>query len=465
MLWNSQLIKSLNYGKVHGSWEAEAVCIDTRKLKKGEIFVAFKGNAFDGHDFIDQALEKGATAVIINTLPNKYLGKKLNFWLVEDVAEALNILARFNRSRSRAKFIGVTGSIGKTSTKEALSLVFSKYGKTFASSGNYNNNLGLPISLASMPIDTEFAIFEMGMTGFGEISYLSSFVKPDLAIITQLAPVHIDLLRSMENIAKAKSEIFSSMNNKGIAIINHDSDLFEIQKEAAKKCNIKMIYSFGESEGSDAKLVDFYQENDLSKAQANIQNENISYTLKARGKHQAINMLAVLLAVKACKLDLNKAIKALSEFSSVAGRGKLEQVVYKGKEILLFDEAYNSGPASLKAALEVLSNYDKGKKWQRKVAILADMVGSIGSGELSIAEHKKVANYLQDDLIDKVITVGKLMKNLSDILPHDKKLAHYDNKDQLIKEIDKLISSNDIILIKGSNSTKIYELVTHLKGN
>lgn len=460
MIWSSQEIATLNYGTVLGNWEAEGVCIDTRKLEKGQIFAAFKGQNVDGSNFIEEAMQKGAAAFICEHLPVAFDESRTNCWLVGSVAKAVELLAKHNRKCSKAKFIGITGSVGKTSTKEALALALSSYGKTYCSGGNYNSQLGLPISLASMPRDAEYGIFEMGMDNFGEIDNLTKFVIPDVAIITKIAAVNnIETLGTLENVAKAKSEIFNSMDSSGTAILNGDTANFSILKRNAEKQAIKKIFTFGADENNNARLLEYSQLADISKVKALFFNEVIELQLQVRGQHQAMNMLAVLLAVKALHLNTQKAVNALKEFKAVAGRGKVVPVNFQGRHILLFDDAYNSSPASLEAALNVLGGYDKGDTWQRKLVILADMIG------VGRSEHEKIAAHINRNGIDKVVTVGKDMKYLSNKLPNDKRYRHFANKDELLPKLSELILPQDIVLVKGSFKTKIFEVVNLLQGS
>lgn len=460
MIWNSETIKSFNYGRVLGNWSAEGVCIDTRKILNNEIFIAFKGEQVDGHEYIKEAFSKGAKAFIGNFIPDS-LHENANCWIVDDVVKAIEMMAHYNRNRSSAVFIGVTGSVGKTSVKEALTFLFSKFGKTHSSKGNYNNNLGLPISLASMPLDTEYAVYEMGMRGLGEIDFLTNFVKPDIAIITHVAPVHIELLGSLENIARAKSEIFNSMEESGTAIINGDISTIEIVKNAISSKHIKNVYTYGKNQRNDAYIVDYKQENDHSDVKAQFLNKTIQFILSMRGEHQAQNMLSVLLAAKAAGFDVNNAAKYLKDFQPVSGRGKIDECEFNGKKILLIDEAYNASPESLKSALNVIGGIESQNRWKRRVAILADMYEL---GESTINEHRNIKDYVIRNKIDFLITVGGLMKNLNEVLSNQLKCKHFDNKDMLKKEIDYCLRDEDIVLVKGSHGTKIYEIVQLLKG-
>ncbi|MEQ9115434.1 MAG: UDP-N-acetylmuramoyl-tripeptide--D-alanyl-D-alanine ligase [Rickettsiales bacterium] len=444
-----------------GSWEAEGISIDTRRIAPNEIFVAFRGNNVDGHDFISEVASKNHV-FICERLPKSLIkNKNLKYWIVDDVVKAIEVMAKYNRSRSKAKFIGVTGSVGKTTVKEALTFLFSKFGKTFSSKGNYNNHLGVPISLASMPLDIEYAIFEMGMSALGEIDFLTKFVRPNIAIITHVAPVHIEFLKTIENIARAKSEIFNSMDKNGVAIINGDVEMIQIVRESIQKNNIYRVYSFGKKSKNNLQLTKYTQHVDRSSIEAQFLGKKLKFDLSIRGEHHAQNMLSVILAAHVLGVDTNKITKALKNFNSIAGRGQIESIVYNKMEIMLIDESYNSSPESLISALKVLGGICMNDKWKRKVAILSDM-GELG--EIAIKEHLRIAKYISENKIDFLITVGKLMKNLHNAVFKEVNCIHYDSNDDLRNNLDRLISDKDVVLVKGSNGTKIYEIVQLLKG-
>jgi len=458
-IWDNLLVKKVTKGTVFGKWVASGISLDSRNIKKGEIFVAFEGERVDGHDYVLEAFKNGAVAAIVTRIPHDCDEKKHNLIVVKDVLRALENLAIFNRKRSKAKIIAVTGSVGKTSTKEQLKLVFSKFGKTYSNIGNYNGRLGLPICLASMPLDTEYGIFELGMSYPGEMEARSKVAQPDIAIITGVFACHIENFDSLEGIAKAKAEIFRGMGKSGVAIVNGDNSYRDVLIKEAKKHDLKKIITFGEGKNNDSILTSCKALSNCTEAHAEIFSKSVKFKLMSYGIHHAVNALGVLSAVSILKLDLKIAAKALSKFNNVKGRGIIEEVVTRtGKTIHLIDDSYNANPTSVRAALVVLGEVGAGK---RKLAVLSDM-RELGS--IAVEEHKKLREPIEKHKIDKVITVGPLMKNLYDALPEINRFKHFASYNEVVGEIDKLVENSDYVLVKGSNGTMIYELVNYLKG-
>lgn len=457
-LWDESWVLEATGGKVYGKWNSSGFSVDSRNVKPGDIFVALKGERHDGHDFVLDAL-KTAAAAMVERIPENCDPKKHNIILVSDSLASLKKLAIFNRNRCKAKIIAVTGSVGKTSTKEQLKLAFSKLGRTYSSAGNYNSQIGAPLSLASMPLDTEFGIFELGMSHSGEMSVLSKIFKPDISIITTIAPVHLENFSSVEGIAKAKSEIFSGMNQDGTAILNSDNQYIGILESEAIRNGIKSIIKFGCNSDNEGYLISCESDDGGVKIESNIFKKKVDYTMLSQGKHHAVNALSVLLSVGSLGLDVQKAADGLKSFTDVKGRGAVKEIILKDKKkITLIDDSYNASVLSIKAALDVLS---KKSKCKRKVAILADV---LELGEISIKEHKGLLDSVEKSNVDKVIAVGPLMKELFDILPARLKLHHFNDHNEAIRSIDRLLEESDCVLVKGSFGTKIYELVNYLEG-
>ena len=243
-VWNAEEIRKHQYGEVHGHWKTKGLSIDSRSIENCELFVAFKGERVDGHDYINEALNKGASAFIANFIPDNIDTYNLHCWIVDDVQKAIEMLAVHNRKRSKAKIIAVTGSVGKTSVTHSISSTLKNFGPTFQTQGNFNNEIGLPLCLASMPLDTKYGVFELGMRGFGQISHLTRFVMPHISVITKIAPAHIEILGSLENIARAKSEIFENNSDGAVAIINGDGEYTGIMRGIAEDNGLKNIISF-----------------------------------------------------------------------------------------------------------------------------------------------------------------------------------------------------------------------------
>ncbi|MEI6188402.1 MAG: UDP-N-acetylmuramoyl-tripeptide--D-alanyl-D-alanine ligase [Alphaproteobacteria bacterium] len=454
MLWNQESAAKATGGKVFGFWDANRVCIDTRKIQPKDLFIAFKGEKVDGHEYVAEALAKGAGAAMVEYMPADVDPSRL--LLVKDCSKALENLAIYNRQRLQAKVIAVTGSVGKTSTKEALHVAFSALGKTYTSQGNYNNHLGLPISMASIPTSSEYVIFEMGMSNPGEILYLTKLANPDIAIITNIAGVHLANFNSEEDVAKAKSEIFAGLNKSGVVILNKESKYFSTQIAEATRYNVHNIITVGE--GGDSYLVDCQAIDNGMLVKAKIINDQIEYKLSSHGVHHAYNSIAVLSAVKFFGGDLKAAANNLIHFQNVKGRGEVSKIQIGNKNITLIDDSYNASPMSVRAALHsVGTSFDKAK---RRVLILADMF-ELGPNE--IQEHKGLCSDITNNNIDKVIAIGVLVQYLYDALPENVKLASFTNVTDAFSKILDLIQDQDVVLVKGSNGTKVHKLIDYFK--
>lgn len=449
-MWNQDLVVEATGGKIFGIWNASGVCLDTRKLNQGDIFIAFKGEKLDGHDMLTEAFAKGASAAMVEYIPEGIDKERLV--LVENTAKALEDLAIYHRDRLDAKFIAITGSVGKTSTKEEAFLVFSELGKSYMTKGNYNNNLGLPITLASIPLDTKYAIIEMGMSSAGEITYLTKLAKPDIAIITNVEGVHLEFFDSIAGIVAAKSEIFLGMSSSATAILNNTSPYIELMKDYATKAGVANIKTFGGGGDAYATRVNSHE------VEAVISGETLNYNIGSYGMHHITNSLAVLLAVKSLGGDLQKASKGLAKFKNIKGRGEVNKINIGGKIITVIDDSYNASPVSVKAALAVLGgNFSDAK---RKLAILADMREL---GEDTINLHKSLADAILTNRIDKVIAVGELMHNLFTELPDSVRLRFFNNTEEAIENTLKYIENGDAVLVKGSFGTGIHRLVDFIK--
>jgi UDP-N-acetylmuramoyl-tripeptide--D-alanyl-D-alanine ligase len=454
IVWTDREAAEATQGESVDRWEASGIHIDSREINKGDLFIALKGEQNDGHNYVAAAFKNGAVAAVVERRPSG-LDDSLPLLVVKDTSQALLDLAKYNRKRSDAKIIGVTGSVGKTSTKEALRVAFQGIGNTYASYSNFNNHLGVPISLARMPISTEYGIFEMGMSSAGEIIPLTKQVKPHLAIITTIAPVHLEYFESIQGIADAKAEIFFGVQENGYAILNKDNEFFDYLAKKAKAFGLKVM-SFGEDKSADSRLIEYQETKSGSEVVASIFGKIISYKLGSFGKHLAKNTLAVLASVELLGGNLMQAAESLQDFRGQKGRGERHNINFNGKEILLIDDSYNAGPASVKASLKTFGAIEGNG---RKIAILGDMREL---GPESIQYHKALAQDIEQNKIDKVITMGELMQNLFEELSSEKRLASYQNVEELIENIDKHLVDNDKILVKGSLGTKIYKLVDYL---
>lgn len=429
---------------------ATGVCINSKAVKSGEIFIGLQGENFNGSNFAEEALNSGAALAIVDST---YKGKEDERIIkVENTKTALWKLAQFARNRSSAIFIAVTGSVGKTSTKEMLKLAFSRFGNSYASFGNFNTEYGLPVTLCNMPINTQFAIYELGMRAAGEIALLSNLLKPNYAIITKIASVHKEFFNSIEDIARAKAEIVEGMSADSDIILNHDDETFTVMKEIAEKKGIN-ITTFGKEKGADVLLHKTKIKDDSTIVQTK-GNINLEYELNLIGEHFVLNSLAALALVSQTGLDAKTAMSGLKAFSPLAGRGQIIEL--PEKQLTIIDETYNSNPEALKMALQRLNILGKKK---RKVALLGDM---LELGENAEEIHRNMLNDIIASDINLVFTTGELMQNLYNATPTLKKGKHYENSADMANEVTNFIKEYDCILIKGSNSIKMKTVLDKL---
>ena len=420
----------------------KAVKMNSLDIEKGDIFIALDGSR-KGSQFIPDAIKGGANLCITHDKINT----KDKVLIVKDAYQALLKLAKYKRDNHKATFIGITGSVGKTSTKEAFGAALSKFGKTFVSPGNFNNHLGLPLNLASLPDDIEFVVLEMGMNHAGEISFLTKLARPSITIITIIGITHIEFFKDINGIADAKAEIFEGQNEQGIALLNKDDPFYP--KLFDKASHLKKIYSFGKSQ-ADGRMVNINRESNYSFVEAIINGKKISFKTSLRGEHRIFNLIPTLLLIDILNLDIYKASESFLHFDIAEGRGNIINVSIENKKITLINDAYNAGPASTKEALKDFANFEG---FKRKIAILADMREL---GEFAPQAHAELSEYIKADM---VICIGDLMLNLYNNLPEKVKYHHFKDVDELNKVILSLIEDKDIILFKGSKSMRLRDCI------
>ncbi|WOJ88561.1 UDP-N-acetylmuramoylalanyl-D-glutamyl-2,6-diaminopimelate--D-alanyl-D-alanine ligase [Methylocapsa polymorpha] len=444
-------------GVPHGG--AKGISIDTRTLQGGDLFFAIKGESSDGHDYVAAAFGKGALAAVVDEAHADALAPLGSLYVVRDVLSALEGLGVAARSRTAARIVAVTGSVGKTSTKEALRVALTQGGAVHASVASYNNHWGVPLTLARMPKRTKFGIFEIGMNHKGEITPLVAMVRPHIAIITTIAPVHLENLASLDDIADAKAEIFSGLAPGGVAILHRDIAQYDRLLAQAKDSPAGYVASFGEHEKADARLLNVTLAADCSTIEAEICGRPLTYRLGAPGRHLAMNSLAVLLAAKALGVDLDAAAGALAFFAAGPGRGQRLTLDAKDGPYILIDESYNANPASMRAAFALIGALplpDKG----RRIAILGDML-ELGQDEAAM--HAELAADIDANHIDLVYAVGPLMKNLFTALPAKLQGAWRESAGDLEPIACAAIRSGDIVVVKGSNGSRMRAIVDALK--
>ena len=447
MLWDSTSLSQALNTDVSAGATVTSVSIDSRTIEKGGLFVAIRGEKFNGNTFAADAIQNGAVLCIVDEVTKEAKPFSKQLIVVKDAFEALNQLATFARSRLKGRVIGVTGSVGKTTTKEMLKIALEDQGNTYGSVGNFNNHYGLPITLANMPEDTEFAILELGMSSSGELQKLSQMAKPHIAIITTIEAVHLEYFTSVSAIAAAKAEIFDGMDNTGIAIINYDNLYEKILTNHAKSKKLKII-GFAEDHETDYQLTDYEVMGDASKITVACKTKDLTYKLGAVGKHLALNSIAVIAAVEALGADVQYAIKSLANFKAQKGRGQIHKLA-KAK-LTIIDDSYNASPASVKAAINYMSAYQQSAK--RLVLILGDM---LELGTTSSDLHAQLLDPIVANPISVVHTVGNIMKTLYDLLPANLKGLHATTSTDLARVVCDYLQPGDVVLIKGSNSMKM----------
>jgi UDP-N-acetylmuramoyl-tripeptide--D-alanyl-D-alanine ligase len=434
-LWTSAEAVTATLGKDSGDFTVSGLSIDTRTLKPGDLFVALQGDNRDGHDFVKAAFEAKAGAALVTRTPDGVTGALLT---VGHTQRGLEDLARAARSRSNAKIVAVTGSAGKTTTKEILAIACNALGRTHASAASYNNHWGVPLSLASLPRDVEYGIFEVGMNHFGELRNLVSFVRPHVALVTTIAPAHLEFFGNCESIADAKSEIFEGLEPGGAALIPADSAYADRLTARAKQAKVARIVSFGEK--GEAKLISFTADGTGMRVKADILGTAVDAYVGAPGAHIAQNVVGL------------NAAAALKNFTALKGRGAR----FEANGISVIDESYNANPASMAAAMALL-----GASSGRKIAVLGDM---LEMGEGAAAHHAGLAAPLAANKVDLVFACGAQMKSLWDALPNAQRGAYAENSKLLAPHVMAAAKPGDTVLVKGSNGAKMSVIIEALRG-
>ena len=433
--------------------------IDSRSVSPGEAFFAIRGDRRDGHDFVSDALAAKAALAVVAADRRAQFPDDAPLLVVPDVLIALRELAAAARRRMPGKVIGVTGSVGKTGTKEALRLALSKDGETYASVASYNNQWGVPLSLARCPSSAQYAVFEMGMNHPGEIAPLSRLVRPHVAIVTTIAPVHLEFLGSLANIADAKAEIFLGVPSDGAAIINRDISQFAQLKERAHQAGITRVISFGENAQADARLIKYALHARCSTVEAEILGTRFSYKIGAPGRHLVINSLAVLAAAEVVGADIALAALALADLQAAPGRGAPITIDLSGGSALLLDESYNANPASVEAALAVLGRSVIGPQG-RRIAVLGDML-ELGPTGADI--HRGLAAAVVANDIDLVFCCGPLMHALWDALPANRRGGYAEDSAGLEAQVLPAVRAGDVVMVKGSLGSRMAPIVKALQ--
>jgi UDP-N-acetylmuramoyl-tripeptide--D-alanyl-D-alanine ligase len=465
-LWTSIEAVAATGGQSARDWVATGVSIDTRSLQPGDLFVALT-DIRDGHDFVAQALEKGAAAALVSHRP-KGVATSAPLLIVDDVLAGLEGLARAARARSHAQVIGITGSVGKTSTKDMLAAVLAPQGLVHAADKSLNNHWGVPLTLARMPTETEFALIEIGMNHAGEITPLTALARPHVAIVTTVAEAHMAAFASVKEIAHAKAEILSGLVPEGVAVLNADIGTFAILEQAAEAKGASIV-TFGTCARADFRMTDMALSEGVTTVRALVRGTKMMFKIGAPGRHLAENALAVLAAVEAVGADMAVAALDLAQWAPPDGRGARHLITLDlaedGLTLELIDDAYNANPASMAAAFDVLAaarpvdgvgRISKG----RRVAFLSDM---LELGAEADKNHAALADLPAMAAVDLVHVAGPMMRHLHTALPQDKTGEWHETAEALAARVTHLLDAGDVVMVKGSKGSKASLVVEAIK--
>ncbi|MGX1785696.1 UDP-N-acetylmuramoylalanyl-D-glutamyl-2,6-diaminopimelate--D-alanyl-D-alanine ligase [Bosea sp. NPDC055332] len=428
--------------------------IDTRTLEPGDAFFAITG-VRDGHDFVTAALDKGAALAVVDEVHAGAFPTDAPLAIVPDVLRGMEQAGMARRAELTARVVAVTGSVGKTGTKEALRLVLSRQGKTHAPVASYNNHWGVPLTLTRTPRDVRYGVYEIGMNAPGEILPLAKMVQPDVAVITTIQPVHLAAFESLEGIAREKAAIFGGLKRGGTAIINADIAQTSLLRELALAAGAGRVISFGESEQADVRLLGCALKPDVSTANASVMGRAVTYKLGSPGKHIVLNSLAVLAAAEALGADLALAALALGDLVPPSGRGARQVLHAPAGPFTLIDESYNGNPASMRAAIENLGRMPVAGRG-RRIAVLGDM---LELGETAPELHKGLADAVTGNGIDLVFACGPLMRSLYDALPSHRRGAYAAQASSLEPYVLDAVRAGDVVTVKGSLGTRMGPIV------
>ena len=455
--WNNDEINSVLSLNNKKRLLINKISINSKLVKKNDLFIPLKGKKFDGHKFVNDAFKKGASLALSNKKGYKKFNLKKfkkKIIIVNNTLSSLHKFASYSRIRSNGKFLAITGSVGKTSVKEAISFILKKKNRIQYSEKNLNNLIGMPLNLANFNKNSEINILELGMNKKGEIKKLSKICKPDICLITKITNAHIGNFKSIKDIVLAKGEIFFGAKKFSTAIINYSDPFYNLLKKQAKLSGIKNIITFGKNKECDVRLVKYKNYIDNSyKVFLNVFGKKINFRLKNLGEHWIENSLSIASVVKALDKDLTFYMNKLFQFKALKGRGEIIKIKQNKKNFIFIDDTYNSSPESLKSSIKFLSHIGKNR---RKICVLGDM---FELGKFSKKLHLSFKKVLKDNKISSVYTIGKEMKTLFINLPKEMQANHSENLHELYLNLKKNINNNDIILFKGSRAVRLDQLI------
>ena len=463
-LWTSEEMVAVMAGRPIGSLPAgiAGISIDSRSIGEGEAFFAIKGDRVDGHDFASIAVSNGATLIVVSEAKLPALGKVIvPMIVVDDVLAALGRLALASRERSRARIVAVTGSVGKTTTKEMLRHALAPSGKVHAAVASFNNHWGVPLTLARMAADTDFGVFEIGMNHADEIRPLVKMVRPHVAIITTIAAAHLGHFNSLEEIAAAKAEIFEGIEPGGSAILNRDNVQFGFLEKQAEALGVPHLYTFGQHAKADFRLADFDGSAESSTIWAVLNGETSEVHIGAPGRHIAENAMAVLGACFLLGADMVGAAAALAALKPVKGRGERHRLGIGEGHLTLIDESYNANPASMRAAIGLLAS-SVPELSGRRIAVLGDM---LEMGEFAAEVHEELAGPLLAAGIEHVWLAGKEMAALKESLPDSVEVAYFEKTAELADFVIRSVVPGDVVMVKSSLGIGFGKIVAALLDN
>jgi UDP-N-acetylmuramoyl-tripeptide--D-alanyl-D-alanine ligase len=456
-LWTAADAVRATGGAGTADWAAAGVSIDSRSLLPGDLFVALHGPNHDGHDFVATALQCGAAAAMVDRDVTD-VPANAPLLRVGDTLDGLAALGRLARARSVARVVAVTGSVGKTGTKEALRLALGTGGAVFASAASLNNHWGVPLSLARLPPDALYGVFELGMNHPGEIAALTRLARPHVAVVTTVEPAHLGFFRSVEEIADAKAEIFLGFEPAGIAVLNRDNLHFARLAAAARKAGAAKIIGFGADPQASVRLVDCVLEPRGSTITAVATGEMLRFRLNVPGRHWVMNALAVLGAAVAAGVDPRRAAAALAAFYGLPGRGRRHELPWCGGALTLIDESYNASPAAMRAALAVLGAATPAAG-ARRVAVLGDMLELGGAAE---GLHRGLAEPIIAAEVDRVFLVGTAMAALHAALPEPLRGGLWASAEAAVPAVSSFLGPGDVVTVKGSYGVRMGCVVARL---